>query len=269
MIEEDFESTGDVRKDYMAWSELLDRSPRQEIIYGIYLYIHRDPNEEDDKDLNGDFATNYSTDEEDEENKNEEATDTNDIPKEDELKPVKIEEFAELDDEEVAKLQSEFIIRQMRERLALIDVLAVSKAISTVQFNLKNIKLVSCGLSLRALRLLCTALGYRKTLRHLSIEMNPFKPEYEDIDRKALNRDELNNMINAIKPTNPWLQEKQPEPEQVEDKKGGKQAPKAPPKKTLKPQLETKNDFQEEMLNQLFIGAPLGPIFCTSGKHFF
>ncbi|RYG34687.1 MAG: hypothetical protein EOO01_32050, partial [Chitinophagaceae bacterium] len=29
----------------------LDRSPRQEIIYGIYLYIHRDPNEEEDKDL--------------------------------------------------------------------------------------------------------------------------------------------------------------------------------------------------------------------------
>jgi hypothetical protein len=100
MIEDDFESTGDIRKDYMAWSELMNRTPRTEIIYGIHLFLHRYPNEDEENDINSDFVTNQSSDDEVEEQKEQK----DDIEKKDDLKAVKIEEFAELEDEEIEKL---------------------------------------------------------------------------------------------------------------------------------------------------------------------
>lgn len=150
MIEEDFESTGDIRKDYMAYSEMMDRTPRKEIIYGIHHYIHRDPNESDEN-IDDDYASNYSTDGEMDQGKKDEQETRNaeqEVMKS-ELKLVKIEDFAELDDDDKEKLESEFIVRSLETRLNLVDILAISKAIATVPFNFKNVKYVIVKFFLR------------------------------------------------------------------------------------------------------------------------
>jgi hypothetical protein len=138
----------------------------------------------------------------------------------------------------------------------------------TLDKLLTNSRFVSCGLSLKSLRILCIALGHRKTLRHLSIEMNPFKDLNEKYDRELLQNDPVNNLLNTIKVALPQPPEKSVEVEQpVDDKKGGsKVPPKSAPKKPAKTP-ERKDDFKEELLQQIYFTSPFGPLFCTSAVH--
>ena len=115
MIEDDYQASGDVKKDYMAYSELCDRTPRMEIIDNIHhVLIIALPNCDD-----------YYIDE-----------DTYRV----ESKRIPIDDFNELDADEIEKIQTELHVRNPPLRLNFIDTVALSKAITNVTLNFVSLK---------------------------------------------------------------------------------------------------------------------------------
>lgn len=130
-------------------------------------------------------------------------------------------------------------------------------------------RLVSCGLSIKSLRLLLTAMSHRRNLRSFSLEMNPLTDENEMIDRELLKHTKVYNMVSSIKTAQLQSPEKASESEssQNDDKKGfTKVPPKSAPKRPVKI-VERKDENKEELIQQMYYTKPIGPLFYTSGKY--
>jgi hypothetical protein len=109
MIDDDYQPTGDIRKDYMAFSELLNRTPRMDIIDNIHHVLVK--------------TTMIDEDEADGEVQKVEP------------KRIPIDDFNDLDADEIEKIQSEFNCRRPMHRFSYVDIVAFSKSLSTVTLN--------------------------------------------------------------------------------------------------------------------------------------
>ncbi len=116
MIDDDYQPEGEIKKDYMAFSELLDRNPRMEIINCLRYVLMKSP-------------PNYE------------------LPVDDdaiviESKRMPIDDFNELDAEEIEKMETDLHVRNPRVRFNHADMVALSKAIAHFSFNFISLKYV-------------------------------------------------------------------------------------------------------------------------------
>lgn len=111
MIGEDYQPSGDIRKDYMAFSELLKRTPRMDIIDNIHHVLVKSAINYDDEEMNDEERIQV------------------------EPKRIPIDEFSDMDADEIEKIQSEFTCRRPQYRFSFVDIVAFSKAISHVTLN--------------------------------------------------------------------------------------------------------------------------------------
>jgi hypothetical protein len=111
-----FKSTGDLRKDYMAYSEMLERSSRMEIINGIHHFIERKTPPPD--------AIAPS-------------------PRDSiEGRNLSSEDISNLSEEDVKQIQTEIIVHGLEYRLNYKDAIALAFAIQSCTFKFIKMRFV-------------------------------------------------------------------------------------------------------------------------------
>ncbi|KAL9656649.1 hypothetical protein ABK040_002920 [Willaertia magna] len=248
-----YSTTSDLKKDYMALSNFCDRTPRDDVIYGIHHFLEELPKPKTEETS----APNI------EEDQNEEPQQVSEKPAETAVvNRLQIDDFTDLDEGDIHKIQTEISIFRPNPRLCFLDALPLAKSIAIVPLNFSSLKLVSCGLSTQSIRALGIALTHRKTLRYLSVEMNPINKSFNQIDEELTSRSEMIEKMHlsiSIK-TNEKVEEDDPKK-----------------KKKVVPKLLTNNKKVEEnseelqLINERFFTSentsPFAPLFMTSAKY--
>ncbi|KAG2379587.1 hypothetical protein C9374_006704 [Naegleria lovaniensis] len=277
MQEDTYVTTSDLKKDYMAFVFMCDQQPKEELIYGIHHFIEGKQEQallEDDHE----FKTPQQTPREyqgvsDDDETNDSIPlskniDSRPVSRKQELsetdkrnnvvKRMQVESFSDLDESDASKIQTEVVVHRSFPRLDIIDITALAKAISFVPFDFVKLTLISCGLTEKAIKALGMALTHKKTLRFLSLEMNPLTTMNQEKDEILLDRHPaVQKLFNSISP------KFENTDEDTNDKTKKKTVKKDKPKGD-----ETRPEIQQ--LLERYCGpnsSPFAPLFMTSAKY--
>ncbi|KAF0974163.1 hypothetical protein FDP41_006773 [Naegleria fowleri] len=272
-------TTSDLKKDYMAFVYMCDQQPKEELIYGIHHFIEgKQECESTDKEVvipsSQPTPREYQGVSDDDENndsiplRNNHGDSSRPVSRKQDLsetdkrnnvvKRIQVESFSDLDESDASKIQTEVVVHRSFPRLDIVDVTALAKSISFVPFDFVKLTLISCGLTEKSIRVLGIALTHKRSLRFLSVEMNPLTQLNREKDEKLFEKHQsIQKLYNSITPK---FENSEEDPNDKSKKKTVKKD--KPKTDELRPEIQQVLDkYCSEN------SSPFTPLFMTSAKY--
>jgi len=119
MSVETYVSSSDLKRDYMAFSFMCDKEPKENIINGIHNFIDGKEQEAKPEDLQNLSETDKR----------------NNV-----IRRLQVDSFSDLDQEDAKKIQTEVVVHCGFPRFDMTDIVSLSKAITFVPFVFVNLR---------------------------------------------------------------------------------------------------------------------------------